>query len=254
MGFKSLVRVGLERIGYEVHRAGSRAAGVVEEPHDEAIWNSVKEYTMTGKLRVMALVQAVRFVVESGVPGDFVECGVWRGGSAMAIAMKLESMGVRDRRIWLYDTFQGMTEPTDADVEAHSGRRASDLLARTIRGDGSNIWCIAGLSDVRRNMELTRYPEENIRFVEGDVLRTLPNTKPEQIALLRLDTDWYESTRVELSELYPRLQVGGICILDDYGYWRGSKQAADEYFAENGPRPLFNRIDCDGRLLVKTHP
>lgn len=209
-------------------------------------------YTMTSAERLWSLMNAVRYVVDEGVPGDFVECGVWRGGSVMAMAGELMRLGVADRRIWLYDTFAGMTAPTEADIEASSGTTATDLLATTPVADGDNVWCVAGIADVQANVRSTGYPFEQFTFVEGDVAATLQESAPEQIALLRLDTDWYESTKAELDVLYPRLAVGGVCILDDYGHWLGARRAVDEYFDALGHRPYMHPIDFSGRVFIKT--
>jgi O-methyltransferase len=113
------------------------------------------------------------------------------------------------------------------------------------------VWCVAGINDVRANVMSTGYPQENFTFVEGDVTQTLQETIPERIALLRLDTDWYESTRAGLDALYPRLEVGGVCILDDYGHWQGARQAVDDYFAQQGHRPYMHPIDYSGRVFIK---
>jgi hypothetical protein len=141
-----------------------------------------------------------------------------------------------------------MSEPGAEDRSA-GGETAAAQLARTPRGEG--VWCEAGLADVRANLESTGYPMERIRFVEGKVEDTIPATLPERIALLRLDTDWYESTRHELRHLYPLLSRHGILVIDDYGHWQGARQAVDEYFAAQG-RPVFlHRVDYTARLVVK---
>ena len=98
----------------------------------------------------------------------------------------------------------------------------------------------------------TGYDIARTHFVAGDVEQTIPGVVPEQISLLRLDTDWYESTRHELKHLYPRLIRGGVLIIDDYGHWKGARQAVDEYLAETGAKLLLNRIDYTGRAAVKT--
>jgi hypothetical protein len=111
---------------------------------------------------------------------------------------------------------------------------------------------LADLADVKRNMALTGIESDQMIFVKGKVEDTIPNTIPEQIALLRLDTDWYESTKHELIHLYPKLIKKGILIIDDYGHWKGCKEAVDEYFAQHKIHLMLNRIDYTGRLAVKT--
>jgi O-methyltransferase len=119
------------------------------------------------------------------------------------------------------------------------------------KDDAESIWCYAALDEVRRNVGEMGYPGEKLHFVQGKVEDTIPGSAPEQIALLRLDTDWYESTRHELIHLYPRLSAGGVLIVDDYGHWQGSRRAVDEWIAQAGVRILLNRIDYTGRVAVK---
>ena len=225
---------------------------VESTPRDREVITSLAPYTMTSPERLWSLLGAVRHLIDTGVEGDFVECGVWRGGSVMAMASELQSLGVNDRKIWLYDTFAGMTAPTQEDVEAGTGTLAGSMLATTPVEDGNNVWCVAGLADVEANVRGTGYPFDRFTFVEGDVAQTLRERAPEKISLLRLDTDWYESTKVELEVLYPRLSVGGVMILDDYGHWQGARKAVDEYFEKLGHRPYMHPIDYSGRVLIKT--
>jgi O-methyltransferase len=231
--------------------AGSRLPVEVSGSDAELI-GSLRPFTMTSPERLWSLLGAVRHVVNTGVAGDFVECGIWRGGSVMAMAKELGGLGITDRRIWLYDTFAGMTPPTSADIEAGSGVTAEEMLANTPVQDGDNVWCVAGRADVEANVRSTGYPFERFTFVEGNVSKTLQQTVPEKIALLRLDTDWYESTKTELEVLYPRLSIGGVCIFDDYGHWQGARRAVDEYFERLGYRPYMHPIDYSGRVLIKT--
>ena len=242
------------RFGIQISRVGSESNRLPIEasPEETELISSLRPYTMTSAERIWSLLHAVRYVVDEGIPGDFVECGVWRGGSVMAMAYQLSRMGVSERRIWLYDTFAGMTDPTIEDVEAASGTSAAQMLASTEVGDGNNVWCVAGRSDVERNVASTPYPFGNFIFVEGDVGQTLHRSAPHSISLLRLDTDWYESTRLSLEVLYPRLVVGGVCILDDYGHWEGARKAVDDYFAAQSYRPFMHPIDFSGRLFIKT--
>jgi len=205
---------------------------------------------MTSPQRIWSLLNAVKYVVGDQVPGDFAECGVWRGGSVMAMAQQLNRLNAHDRRIWLYDTYEGMTAPTERDVEAESGVRAAELLQSTPIDDGNNVWCVASIEDVRVNVLSTYYPADRFEFVKGDVSQTLLSSVPDQLSLLRLDTDWYESTRISLEVLYPRLSVGGVCILDDYGHWEGARVAVDEFFGDH--RPLMHQIDYSGRIFMKT--
>jgi len=214
-----------------------------------ACHNACKPYTMTSTERLYALYRSVRFVVEAGIPGDLAECGVWKGGSVMMMALVLKSMGVTDRTIHLFDTFAGMTPPTALDIDL-TGRSADELLQAGDKAS-SLIWAISPLAEVRENLKGTGYPMDRFVFVEGDVAATIPVRAPEQISLLRLDTDWYESTRHELIHLFPRLVDRGVLIVDDYGHYAGSRRAVDEYFAAYERRFLMHRVDYTGRILMK---
>jgi O-methyltransferase len=205
-----------------------------------ATMDAVRDWTMTSHSRVFALIVAVRHVVEQRVPGAMVECGVWRGGSMQAVALTLLDRGVRDRELHLFDTFTGMPAPTDEDRRV-KGPPARELMAGRPRSD--NIWAIADLADVRTGMAVTGYPAERIHYHPGLVQDTIPEQAPERIALLRLDTDWYASTKHELAHLYDRLVPGGVLVIDDYDYWEGSRQAVDEFLAETGARLLLVPVD-----------
>lgn len=222
------------------------------EPEFVDIFMQVRDYTLTTPECVYALWSGVRHLVESQVPGDFVECGVYRGGSAMTIALTLLQLGISDRKIWLYDTYSGMTEPTEHDVRLRDDTEQLTRWQMQQRDDDDgNDWCYAPLDEVQANMARTDYPADQLMFVQGDVMETIPAESPAELALLRLDTDWYPSTLHELQHLYPRLNRGGVLIIDDYGAYAGSRKATDEYFAENGPRPFLNRIDTAARIAVK---
>jgi hypothetical protein len=240
-------------VGLQVSRVSTEAVLPLEaNESDRAIMREVAPYTMTSQQRLWSLLSAVRYLSAEQIPGAFVECGVWRGGSIMAMAKQLVQLGDTDREVWLYDTFAGMTAPTAADVEASSGQSAEHLMETTAVGDGNNVWAFASRADVERNLTLTGYPMDRFHLVEGDLLETIVREAPEQVALMRLDSDWYESTRASLEALFPRLSIGGVCILDDYGHWQGARQAVDEYFEEIGFTPLMHPIDFSGRIFLKT--
>src|SRR3954453_15256507 len=222
---------------------------------NRAIVERALPYTMTGAQRVQAVVEAVRYCTHRGVAGAFAECGVWRGGSVLAMVLTLQELGLADRDIHLYDTFEGMTEPTALDtspVDAPAletwkqAHERDERPWREVFGDG-----VYDEGFVRELLLETGYPAERIHVVKGPVEETIPAAAPEGLALLRLDTDWYESTRHELEHLYPRLADGGVLIIDDYGHWEGARRAVDEYFAEHASPLLLNRIDYTGRVAVK---
>jgi O-methyltransferase len=207
-----------------------------------ALLGRVMPYTMTSPARIVAVCTAVKYVEANDIPGAFVECGVWKGGSSMAAALSFKM----PRPLYLFDTFEGMSAPGVYDRHSGSGRSATELFARAHAG--ATLFCNSPLDEVKHNMGTTGYPANCVRYVKGKVEDTVPNSAPEQIAVLRLDTDWYESTRHELEHLYPRLAPGGVLIIDDYGYWTGARKAVDEYFRGS----LFlSRIDSTGRVAVK---
>lgn len=166
----------------------------------------------------------------------------------MLAARTLLEIDVTDRELYLYDTFEGMPPPTEEDRD-YNGISAEAQLLNQKKGTG--VWCEASLDDVRSNMVSTGYPSERIHYVQGIVENTIPASLPVKIALLRLDTDWYASTKHELEHLYPLLEPGGVLLIDDYGHWQGARQAVDEYFAKIGTVPLLARIDSTCRCFVK---
>lgn len=219
------------------------------EPEFASLFEKMRPFTMMSWERIYAVYQAARYVAAAGIAGDVVECGVWRGGTSMLIASTLLAAGDASRRLFLYDTFAGMTRPTDAD-RAHTGEPAMKQWAAEQRED-FNTWCYAPIEEVRRNVLSAGYPPERVELVKGDVEQTIPRHLPERIALLVLDTDWYASTLHELKHLYPLLVSRGVLIVDDYGHWSGAKQAVDEYFRDQGISLLLNRVDYTGRIGVK---
>lgn len=246
------IRKLLKRFGYEVIPYDPNLDyddfDLRREDEELGILSRVGPYTMTSRSRVSALCRAVEYVVVNDIPGDIVECGVWRGGSMMAAALRLLQLGDQKRHLYLCDTFEGMTDPQEVDRDPR--HRSAWEWMRSVATDGKRALA-QSLEEVQRNMASTGFPDARIHYVKGPVEETLPNAAPDQISILRLDTDWYESTRHELIHLYPRLAVGGILILDDYGYWRGARKAVDEYIAEHRLRLYLHRIDHSGRLAVK---
>lgn len=223
----------------------------IKEQEFWEIYRFCKPYTMTSYERMYALYKSVEYVLSNNIEGDFVECGVWRGGSSMLVAKMLSARNITDRKIYLYDTFEGMSEPTAEDVD-NKNRSADQMLKKGIGDKEESVWCLASLQDVKENLALTSISSDLLVFVEGKVEETLRVTLPENISLLRLDTDWYESTRQELLYLFPRLATNGVLIIDDYGHWEGCRKAVDEYLAENNINMLLNRIDYTGRIALKT--
>jgi hypothetical protein len=142
-----------------------------------------------------ALFEAVAYIEKAGIPGDIVECGVWRGGSMMLAACVLKNSGRTHRTLWLYDTFQGMTEPEAIDQKSLPAMSSLKKWKRQKR-NGFVDWCYASLDDVVKNLTSTGYPRDKMRFIEGKVEDTLPTHLPAEIALLRLDTDFFRPPRM----------------------------------------------------------
>jgi len=246
---KKMIVKSANLMGYQITKISNSDPVIDKDEIFRRIYDRCKKYTMTSKERMYALYKSVEYIIKNNILGDFVECGVWRGGSTMLIAYTLLELNITNRKIYLYDTFEGMTRPTDSDHRVANNKvRASDKWKKEQKKDHNN-WCYASLSEVKNNMGLTKYPRNNIVFTKGKVEETIPKTIPSKIAILRLDTDWYESTKHELIHLFPILLQNGVLIIDDYGYWAGSKKAVDEYFS-NG-QILLNRIDNTGRIGIK---
>lgn len=241
----------LRPLGIEVSKIPPRD----HVPHDmdeefRPLYEQVLPYSMTPVEGLYAVYKAASYIAASGIPGDVVECGVWRGGASMLAALTFLRMADTERTLFLYDTFAGMTEPTQLDREVGTERAVYEKWQRSQRDD-FNTWCYAPIEEVRANLERTGYPHERMRFVRGPVEETIPATVPSSIALLRLDTDWFESTYHELVHLFPRLVSGGVLIVDDYGQWAGAREAVDRYVRENGCRILLVRIPRGGCIAVK---
>lgn len=230
------------------YRLTSSATPRDVDPEARSIIEAVRPYTMTDDEKVFAFITAARYVHDHEVDGALVECGVWRGGSMQAAALALLGRQAPTRDLYLFDTFTGMTSPTDRDRWV-TGESAADMLAME-DPDSSGFWARASLEDVKKGFARIDYPSDRIHYVEGDVLDTIPTDAPERIAVLRLDTDWYVSTKHELEQLYPRLASGGVLIIDDYGHWQGSREATDEFLRETGARLLMVRVS-DARVAVK---
>ncbi|HKT35400.1 MAG TPA: TylF/MycF/NovP-related O-methyltransferase [Nitrospira sp.] len=222
----------------------------IQDQQDEETIGFVRPYTMTSLERIRALCSAVRYIEQAQIEGAVVECGVWRGGSMMAVARTLTNLGATRRHLYLFDTFEGMTKPGPRDI-ALTGETATCLLEQSERTEDDRVWCYAPIERVAKALSLTGYPNGLLHLIPGRVEETLATAAPERIALLRLDTDWYESTRQEMNVLFPRLARGGVLIIDDYGHWQGAREAVDEYVKTHQLKLLLHPIDYTGRIAVK---
>ncbi len=244
------IQKNLIRIGYNLVKINELPGDIIEEDFLK-YYEKDKQFTMTSLFRMYALYHATKYVIENNIEGDIVECGVYKGGSSMLSADMLVEQNSFDKKLYLFDTYEGMCKPTDKDIYHGFQQKALKDWERR-QTNTHNTWCYAPIDEVKANMLSTGYPEEKMVFVKGKVEDTIPGTIPEKISLLHLDTDWYESTYHELVHLFPLLSKNGVLIIDDYGYWQGCREAVDQYFEENNIKMLFNRIDYNGRMFVKT--
>ena len=247
---KKAIQSAAEKFGYRISKIHTEAG-----PHAAtraSLRELVRPYTMTSDERIDAMIDALTYVVKNRVAGDIVECGVWRGGNLMLATRILDEIEPGSKRIiWGYDTFAGMTAPTEEDTT--QGENVREQWEQNKTADGGSNWSLASIEDVRANLAKTGSDPNRFRLVKGPVENTLTVAEnlPSRIALLRLDTDWYASTKVELDVLYPLTADSGVCIIDDYGHYEGARKAVDEYFAGLGTFPLLHRIDYTARSFVK---
>ena len=209
--------------------------------------------TMISPKCLWAAISSVKYTIENDIDGDIVECGVWRGGCSIAMALKLKEYN-SNKKVWMFDTFQGMTAPTEKDTHHSNGVNAI-LKFNNTKKDSFTDWCYSPLEEVTKNLEKAKV-KNYTRIIKGDVLKTLQSNEniPNQISLLRLDTDWYESTKIEMEILFPLLSEKGILLVDDYGHWDGSRKAVDEYLKSEKNKTLkkiFWVTDYSGRALIK---
>jgi hypothetical protein len=257
--FKQSIKRALALTGFEIQRKRQHDYFLVEPVEfskaDLEVLRLVTEsrYTMGSRERVVATINACKHAVQAGIEGDFVECGVWRGGNSIAAKLTFENYG-SDKKVWLFDTFAGMTAPTDADTTRFSERSTSDRFQEAQQGD-HNDWCFASLEDVQANFKAAGANLTGVRFVAGDVTKTLTDERnlAKALCVLRLDTDFYDSTKAEMEILYPRLSRGGSLLIDDFGHWDGARRAVVEYFdtLPQRSRPLLHFTDYTGRMGVK---
>jgi hypothetical protein len=252
LNIKLLVNSVLSVFNYQVNKVNS--AQILQYPieateSEKEIIEITSIYTMTGRTRQWHLISAINYINNAKIKGDIVECGVWKGGNLILAELLNRASGTQ-RRIVGFDTFDGMNSPGDEDFD-FSGNSALNLMKNQPRdSEIDNIHCLVEKARVVDNLHKCLGINE-IQLIQGEVEKTLleEDNLPKEIAILRLDTDWYESTRIELQVLYPRLSIGGVLIIDDYGSFAGAKKAVDEYF------PLKNFLffagDHESRMMIK---
>lgn len=240
----------LNKFGYKV--INSKKINVPYDIENEFIniYQKAKNYSTTSLERMYSSFKAIQYILKNRISGDIVECGVGQGGIMMLCALTMLKMNNTKKKLYLYDTYEGMSEPTDKDIRSYDNLPAMDKW-KNLQEKKINKWSYFPLEEVKKNLHSTGYPREKLIFIKGKVEDTIPDIIPDKISILRLDTDWYESTYHELCYLFPKLSEGGVIIIDDYGHWKGSREAVDKYFNENNTKILLNRIDNTGRIGIK---
>ena len=194
-------------------------------------WPTVA-HTMVGLTRLENVQKCLQNVIADGVPGDFIETGVWRGGVCIFARGLFKAYGLDNRKVWVADSFEGIptvgddAHPLDKELQLHT---SNDALAVTRK-------------DVEANFAAYDLLDEQVQFLEGWFCDTLPGAPIDQLAVLRLDGDLYESTMDALNALYPKLSVGGYVIIDDY-LIPACKEAVHEYRDAHGITDEIVRID-----------
>ena len=200
------------------------------------IYRTVRPHTMLSSRRLRGLYDAVRYVVRNDIPGEIVECGTARGGSAALMGITLRRMD-SSKGLWVFDAFEGLPEPSKADPD---WRIAKGYVGR----------CRGEVEQVRSFFQEVGILGKS-RIVKGLFQDTLAKAEISQIAVLHLDGDWYDSVRVCLEGLYDRVSPGGIIQIDDYGYWAGARRAVDEFIEKENIEAELQQIDYEGRQLTK---
>ena len=210
----------------------------------------VDDHTMVSYQRLVTLWQQVRYLDTAQIDGCLVECGTWRGGSSALMALAHLHSGAASRRLHMFDSFEGLPQP-DARTDGESAvRYAAGNASAALTSIGQ---CVASIEDVRHLIhDVVGYPTELTQYHVGWFQQTVPADAAQvrAIALLRLDGDWYESTRICLQHLYPLVSSRGIVVIDDYGHWEGCRRAVDEFFGTLTTKPFLNHIDSTGRYVI----
>ncbi len=248
---KKLIKSTLHKFGYKIEKISKNLNIVEKNDYESSLFNKIKKFTLTTDENIWLLIQSFKYIIRNNINGDFVECGVWKGGNLILLG-ELCSKFKLEKNIFGFDTFEGMTEPHEQDKN-FANKSAKELLSKYShkKKEDKNIWAYSSIEDTKKNIkESTSY--EKIKLIKGDVKDTLniKSNLPEKISLLRLDTDFYESTKIELEILYPLLSKGGILIIDDYGHWKGCKLAVEEYFKSKSSEMFFCDFSC--RFMIKT--
>ena len=249
---KPITKKIINKLGYNISkRSRWNPHDLVPEANDreQAIISTALKYSMGTRPQMWSLIQSIKHIKHHNIDGDIVECGVWKGGNIICASLMCDRLEMK-KNLWAYDTYEGMSEPEDIDICLVNSSPAQPQYEAN-QQENINTWCYSSLEEVRQNFNRELTSTEHIKMIKGPVEQTLNDGHniPQNISILRLDTDWYQSTKKELDVLYPKLQSGGVLIIDDYGHWKGSRQAVDEYF--EGRYIWLHRIDYACRLYIK---
>ena len=224
---------------------------IAEIGEDELkIIKKISNYSMSTPANHWAIIQSIKHISKNNIEGDFVESGVWKGGNLILFKIISDKLNL-NKKIFAFDTFEGMPVPGSKDFDLKN-IDAKEIYNKYKSKDIK--WCCSTLDEVKTNIgSFNKNYLDSFYFIKGKVEETLKISEnlPDKISLLRLDTDFFESTKKELEILYPKLVPGGVLIIDDYGHWKGSKKAVDEYFELEKNFYWFHRIDYASRLLIK---
>ncbi|MBI3551715.1 MAG: class I SAM-dependent methyltransferase [Elusimicrobia bacterium] len=259
---RSLKKV-FDRLGYEVRKKGAPRLGYDLEDEARRLIEKVRPYTMLPDERLITLYQQVVHCESAGVPGDFVECGVWKGGAVALMALANLKRGAARRSIHLFDAFTQICEPDKAVDGAKAVRQAREFgrggsaegRMRPLEGFYDSM---GGPGTLEGNKDLlerqVRYDPAFLHYHRGWFQETMPQDAPKigRIAILRLDGDWYASTKVCLEHLYDKVVKGGFVVVDDYGCYEGCRKAVDEFRSERKIADYLHHIDADGRYWLKS--
>lgn len=193
---------------------------------------------MCSSARLRGLYFGVQHAVSRGIPGDVVECGTARGGSAALMGLALKRLNATDRKLWVFDTFEGLPPPTADDPDFE--------IANLYTGT-----CVGSMDDVRASFARLGISGP-VELVKGLFQDTLPQTPIETIAVLHIDGDWYDSVKTCLENLYDKVAEGGVIQIDDYGFWKGARKAVDEFFQRRSITANLKRLDYSGRQFIKS--
>ncbi len=246
--FKKMINESLAYLDLEVVRK-KPSMPVEANEFEKSLISECARYSMTGNIRMWSLMQAMKHIHNNSIKGDVVECGVWKGGNLGLMRRFMDHKEMMASVIG-FDTFEGMSEPTSHDEDIYGNVAKNDMQKAVKDETINNFHAFASIDQVRNNLK-NLGAEKGVVLVKGKVEDTLSikSNIPKKIALLRLDTDWYESTMAELNHLYPRLVSGGVLIIDDYGHFKGAKKAVDEYFMNQSI--WMHYVDYTCRLIVK---